>query len=349
MGQKFKTLTNLDFEIIEVKPTVKIKNSQNSIVPLSKESILSYLKQKDFNTTRGHFSYQPVIAKYIYDKLNSKTDFATKIEQYRKLLDDKSITLNTITEQPFNIYKSKRGITTDTNHSFSIEKLIEINNGILTNNPDGTYGKFIVEDINKRFPTANKKNQKNYILIIDEINRGNISKIFGELITLIEPSKRIGATEEIKVKLPNNGELFGVPQNLYIIGTMNTADRSIAQIDTALRRRFEFVEMLPKPELLVDKNKNPIIIDGINVQKILEAINERIEYIHDREHTIGHSYFMPLKDEPTKAKLDEIFRVNIIPLLTEYFYSDWQDLRFVLNNDYIKEKSNPKYIQNSNN
>ena len=161
VGQKFKTLTNLDFEIIEVKPTVKIKNSQNSIVPLSKESILSYLKQKDFNTTRGHFSYQPVIAKYIYDKLNSKTDFATKIEQYRKLLDDKSITLNTITEQPFNIYKSKRGITTDTNHSFSIEKLIEINNGILTSNPDGTYGKFIVEDINKRFPTANKKNQKN--------------------------------------------------------------------------------------------------------------------------------------------------------------------------------------------
>ena len=140
-----------------------------------------------------------------------------------------------------------------------------------------------------------------------------------------------------------------MPQNLYIIGTMNTADRSIAQIDTALRRRFEFVEMLPKPELLVDKNKNPIIIDGINVQKILEAINERIEYIHDREHTIGHSYFMPLKDEPTKAKLDEIFRVNIIPLLTEYFYSDWQDLRFVLNNDFIKEKSKPKYIQNSNN
>jgi 5-methylcytosine-specific restriction protein B len=216
---------------------------------------------------------------------------------------------------------------------------------------DGYY-QGIIEYLKTKYNYIFNKNidnsNKNYILIIDEINRGNISKIFGELITLIEPSKRIGATEEIKVKLPYSNETFGVPQNLYIIGTMNTADRSIAQIDTALRRRFEFVEMLPKPELLVDKNKNPIIIDGINVQKILEAINERIEYIHDREHTIGHSYFMPLKDEPTKAKLDEIFRVNIIPLLAEYFYSDWQDLRFVLNNDFIKEKSKPKYIQNSN-
>jgi 5-methylcytosine-specific restriction protein B len=189
-----------------------------------------------------------------------------------------------------------------------------------------------------------KETLKNYILIIDEINRGNISKIFGELITLIEPSKRIGADEEIKVKLPNSKEIFGVPQNLYIIGTMNTADRSIAQIDTALRRRFEFKQMLPRPELL-----DGIVIDEINIKNILEAINERIEYIYDSEHTIGHSYFMPLKDEPTKAKLDEIFRVNIIPLLAEYFYEDWEDIRTVLNNDFIVEKQPSKYIKNSSN
>jgi len=185
-------------------------------------------------------------------------------------------------------------------------------------------------------------NNKNYILIIDEINRGNISKIFGELITLIEPSKRIGAEEEIKLKLPYSGDEFGVPKNLYIIGTMNTADRSIAQIDTALRRRFEFVEMLPKPSLLEN-----VVIEDIEVSKVLEAINERIEYIYDKDHTIGHSYFLPLQKEKTKEKLDEIFRVNIIPLLTEYFYSDWEDIAFVLNNDFIQEKETPKYLQNT--
>jgi 5-methylcytosine-specific restriction protein B len=201
---------------------------------------------------------------------------------------------------------------------------------------------------------AQNNKQKNYILIIDEINRGNISKIFGELITLIEPSKRIGADEEIRVRLPNSKEIFGVPQNLYIVGTMNTADRSITQIDTALRRRFEFKQMLPKPELLVNEDESKLVIldenetdTNIDIIELLTAINERIEYIYDSEHTIGHSYFLPLKKEPTKTKLDEIFRVNIIPLLAEYFYDDWEDIRFVLNNDFIKEKEKSKYIKDS--
>jgi 5-methylcytosine-specific restriction protein B len=128
---------------------------------------------------------------------------------------------------------------------------------------------------------------------------------------------------------------------------MNTADRSIAQIDTALRRRFEFIEMLPKAKLLVDKNNNSIIIDEINIRKVLKAINERIEYIYDREHTIGHSYFMPLIKTSTKTKLDEIFRTSIIPLMVEYFYGDWEDIKFVLNNDFIREKEKSKYIKNT--
>lgn len=163
---------------------------------------------------------------------------------------------------------------------------------------------------------------KSYIIIIDEINRGNVSKIFGELITLIEPSKRIGEKEELKVTLPYSGKEFGVPKNVYIIGTMNTADRSITSLDTALRRRFEFIEMMP------DVSKLSIDCEGINLQELLKAINTRIEYLLDREKTIGHAFFISVEN---LESLKKVFKNRIIPLLQEYFYNDYALIDAVLN------------------
>ncbi|MBO1626148.1 AAA family ATPase [Bacillus sp. SY8(2021)] len=170
-----------------------------------------------------------------------------------------------------------------------------------------------------------EENKKNYVFIIDEINRGNISKILGELITLIESEKRLGANEPMKVCLPYSKEEFGVPQNVYILGTMNTADRSIALMDTALRRRFRFIEMMPDVQLL-----QGIKVGNIDIQNMVDTINKRIEVLYDREHTIGHAYFMGLKKEPTIEKLENIFKNALIPLLQEYFYEDYSKIQLVL-------------------
>ena len=182
--------------------------------------------------------------------------------------------------------------------------------------------------------TVSEISKDNYVFIIDEINRGNISKIFGELITLIEPSKRIGAGEEMTAVLPYSAKPFGVPNNVYIIGTMNTADRSIATIDTALRRRFYFKEMLPNPDVLED-----IYVDDVCISEMLDLINKRIEVLFDREHTIGHAYFMPLKANPTLETLARIFENNIIPLLQEYFYEDYEKIRLVLGDNHKAEEA----------
>jgi 5-methylcytosine-specific restriction protein B len=181
---------------------------------------------------------------------------------------------------------------------------------------------------------------KPFVLIIDEINRGNISSIFGELITLIEPSKRAGGFESLTVKLPYSKEPFSVPSNLHIIGTMNTADKSLAQVDIALRRRFEFVEMMPKHELLADIN-----VEGINIARLLETINQRIELLYDREHTIGHSFFLPLKDDPTIKRLARTFELEILPLLEEYFFEDWERVGQVLGDHFKKANPELKFIE----
>ena len=193
--------------------------------------------------------------------------------------------------------------------------------------------------IQKHLPaTVQMDDKRNHVFIIDEINRGNISKIFGELITLIESSKRIGQAEGMKAKLPYSQQLFGVPDNVYIIGTMNTADRSIATIDTALRRRFRFKEMMPDAEVL-----SGISVDDISISDMLSRMNKRIAVLYDREHTIGHAYFIPLRDNPTIEQLAEIFENAIVPLLQEYFYEDYEKIRLVLG-DNNKDNKDEQFI-----
>ncbi len=243
----------------------------------------------------------------------------------------------------------------------NIEKLYK------TSNIDEIYNSAYVKAILNYLKSQGLKDYKEkdekinlpYIIIIDEINRGNVSKIFGELITLIEPSKRIGAKEELKVILPYSGKEFGVPKNVYIIGTMNTADRSITSLDTALRRRFEFVEMMP------DVSKLSMDCEGINLQELLKAINTRIEYLLDREKTIGHAFFMSeavkfnknnwIKPDEYEedwyvlsiSKLKKVFQNKIIPLLQEYFYNDYALINEVLNDNgmIFEDKKDDKYLQ----
>ncbi len=205
-----------------------------------------------------------------------------------------------------------------------------------------TIGEYIRDKYISKSTTVDNSD-KNYVLIIDEINRGNISKIFGELITLIEKSKRLGETEALKVKLTYSGteskEDFGVPNNLFILGTMNSADKSIALVDTALRRRFEFIEYAADQTLLSNN------VEGINLQELLKTINSRIEILLDKDHKIGHAYLINVE---SKNQLCEAFRNRIIPLLEEYFFGDYEKIQLVLgdNTEYNKVKENRAVVNN---
>lgn len=246
---------------------------------------------------------------------------STIVKQYKVLVEEGKISFVTF------------------HQSYGYEDFVE---GIRVKRKEGQLNYDVEPGVFKNICERAKDNpNENYVLIIDEINRGNISKIFGELITLIEKSKRVGNVEVLEIILPNSPNVkFGVPKNLYIIGTMNSSDRSLTSVDIALRRRFEFVEIMPKPEILKDIKitKENKVVEAIDVAKLLEVMNKRIKVLLDRDHCIGHAYFTELKPTSEKAaatvqELMQIFEKKIIPLLQEYFFDDWSKIKLVLGNN----------------
>lgn len=281
--------------------------------------------------------------RYAVDICNSKKDIS--IQELEENLANQNINYDEVKKEYDELTKEGRIAFTTFHQSYGYEDFIEGIKPVLDNKgkndeeiskeskdiqyhiEDGTFKKFCEK--------AKEHTNQNYVFIIDEINRGNISKIFGELITLIESNKREGMPEALSTILPYSKKEFSIPSNVYILGTMNTADRSIAMMDTALRRRFKFIEKLPDFTLLPER----INIEGkdINVSRMLEVINYRIEVLYDREHTIGHSFFMKLAKikNPKVSDLKNLFIYEIIPLLQEYFYDDYSKIKLVLGNNFI--------------
>jgi 5-methylcytosine-specific restriction endonuclease McrBC GTP-binding regulatory subunit McrB len=258
-------------------------------------------------------------------------DFVEEISTHEKVLETK-------TGVEFTVFNSsgKGGISvrTTTQNEIVISKkaiknyLLDPSENIRSNQAYAwAVARYIKSKLHEKDLNAHTK-LKDFVLIIDEINRGNISRIFGELITLIEDSKRERADETLSVTLPYSKEEFSVPQNIYLIGTMNSSDRSLTGLDIALRRRFTFIEMPPKPELL-----NGLEVKGLDIGKLLEVINQRIEVLLDRDHCIGHANFMGLKKQPTLEHLASIFKQKIIPQLQEYFFDDWSKINLVFFNN----------------
>ena len=237
--------------------------------------------------------------------------------------------------------EKKRYVFTTFHQAFSYEDFVE---GIkpVMGDTQGEVQYEIKPGVFKEICELAKKDPKNqYAIFIDEINRGNVANIFGELITLIEPDKRLNAKNAMTVTLPYSKEEFGVPSNLDIIGTMNTADRSVEALDTALRRRFSFQEVLPQPGLIKQVLGDKSNYNGIQLGDVLERVNYRIEKLIDRDHTIGHAYFLKLKDsQDFNVGLIDVFCDNIMPLLQEYFYNDYPKIGLVLGKGFVKVLDN---------
>ncbi|WP_228148376.1 McrB family protein, partial [Acinetobacter pittii] len=367
-GKTFNTI-NHALSIIEGKSLEELKNEKREKL---KERFDEYKNQGriKFVTFHQSFSYEdfvegiqaktddqgnliyrvrPGVFKDICEKATGISQQAESIDEIvEKFLDEITETpleLKTQQNKKFKVSYMGSGVTlqcqplaSEMNATYyaNISKIKSLLSGEQIENAyNRSYIKAVAEFLKPKVkPVQINKNDQNHVLIIDEINRGNISRIFGELITLIEDSKRQGAEESLSIILPYSKKPFSVPKNLYIIGTMNSSDRSLTGLDIALRRRFTFIEMPPRPELL-----DNLEIDGVNVQDLLTVINQRIEILLDRDHCLGHANFMILEQQPTLENLSNIFKQKVIPQLQEYFFDDWAKINLVLNgNGMLKPK-----------
>lgn len=310
-------------ELVELPeiPLVNEKELSSSIVVDDTKKTRKFMDIKSPQNPLNQILFGPPGTGKTYNTVNMALDIVCPIEgsQWGKKTRDAAI------QEYQKMLDAGRIVFVTFHQSMSYEDFIE---GI---KPKTEGGKITYEVKNGIFKElcakAKKDKSQNYVMIIDEINRGNVANIFGELISLIEDDKRCGASEELCAELPYSHDIFSVPKNVYIIGTMNTADRSVEALDSALRRRFTFKEMMPKSELVPEEN---------NVRSIFKIINQRIEVLKDREHQIGHSYFMGVENEDD---LKDVFYDKIIPLLQEYFYGDYEKIQLVLGEGFVKKES----------
>ena len=306
-----KTITGKDVEIYRINKNDSIKARASGsiathVAPLTKENI-----QKLYDTYDSINEIRNL--QQIKDTVGVSPRLTEFYAVFRSLLEFKQTTFQPIKDEEV------------------VEK--ELNDDEIVRQFDaGLYTKSVKEHGKSSTPV---------VLVIDEINRGNVSAIFGELITLIEGDKRIGQANEIQLILPYSKVPFSVPPNLFILGTMNTADRSVEALDTALRRRFNFEEMMPNPNLLKTRGDGNGIVAEFKLWKILKTINERIEVLIDRDHTIGHAYLWDVK---TIKDLKFAFHNKIIPLLQEYFFGNYAKMELVIGNKFFNQKKKNEKI-----
>lgn len=364
---KTYTTKKLAIEIIDGKEYLDSTEEDRDII-LARYNELASANQIHFTTFHQSMSYEDFIEGIKPDTIDNRVTYEVKDgifkqisdfaisktesnfdESYNNLLkeilanDNDFLELKTATQKSFYIkVNSKNSLNLYTSEnknkqgSITKEKLNKQVNGHQEFDGWEGYVNGVIEYLKTKHNLEISGNsiEKKYVLIIDEINRGNVSSIFGELITLLEEDKRKGNKEEIEVVLPYSQDKFSVPNNLYIIGTMNTADRSVESLDTALRRRFSFVEMPSKPEKLVDVTLEDA--EEIDLEQLLDKINQRIELLIDKDHQIGHSFFINLKD---LNGLKTAFKNKIIPLLEEYFFGDFGKIGLVLGENFISVKN----------
>ena len=334
------------YKILKIDPATFKRKKSNSDMKKGTTNKEAEIANKDNGVTNTNDTLSTIpLNQILYGPPGTGKTYNTVVEAIKILEPNESYSSWEEKKKRFDYYKAPQQgqiVFTTFHQSMSYEDFVEgIKPGIDDKTRQVTYDvkPGIFKELCKKASKEENKDKK-FVLIIDEINRGNVSQIFGELITLLEEDKRLGKEFGLEVKLPYSPDDFGIPSNLHIIGTMNTADRSVEALDTALRRRFSFVEMMPKPELLND------IECDVNLEDVLKTINERIAVLKDREHQIGHSYFMKHKEKPDEKislspeELKAIFKNKIVPLLQEYFYGNYENIRRVLGDGFVR-KNNP--------